>query len=406
MTGRPDGVMPSGAEPLSGVFVTPAMDKLSYGPGSLARLPAELDLIGAERVLLVTGATLAASDIAERVRTLLGARCAGVFEGCRQHVPRESVLAGATLARDLEVDGLVSLGGGSPIDTAKAVAMCLAMGVSSVADIDRLRLADEAAGVDLGGLVVPHVSVSTTLSGAEFTGVVGITDPVRGRKDLYASRSLAPKVAVLDAELSLATPGWLWAATGLRAIDHCVETICSIRRHPFADALCLRALEMLATALPTTAADPADLAARTASQVAMWMSVYALATVPLGLSHAIGHQLGARCGVPHGVCSALLLPEVMDFNRPATASRQRLVAQAFGLGVEGLTDEDIAASAARRLRVFVTELGIHNRLSDWGVTEDAFPEVATHTMQDFMITTNPVPVTDAQVVVDLLKAVG
>jgi alcohol dehydrogenase class IV len=397
--------IPTGS--LSGTFRMPALDTLHYGSGSVTALPAELARLGVTRALVVTGRSIATgTDLVGRVRSLLGDRCAGVFADSRQHVPRSSVLAAVQAARAEGADGIVSLGGGSPIDTAKAVALCLAQDVRQEADLDPLRMRTVAGTVHRPAVAVravPHVSLSTTLSAAEFTGIVGITDPGGGRKDLYAADSLAPRVAFLDADLTLPTPAWLWASTGMRAVDHCVETLCSIRPHPFADALCAQALRMLAGALPATAAEHADLEARTNAQLAMWMSVSALSTVPLGLSHGIGHHLGARCDVPHGVCSAVVLPKVMDFNRAATASRQRMVAQALGLGVRHLPDAEAAAAASDRLRCLVTQLGIPDRLGAWGVTAAALPEVAAHTVDDPMSATNPVPVTDPAVVVDLLQ---
>jgi NAD(P)-dependent dehydrogenase (short-subunit alcohol dehydrogenase family) len=243
--------MPTGS--LSGTFRMPALDTLHYGSGSVTVLPAELARLGVTRALVVTGRSIATgTDLVGRVRSLLGDRCAGVFAESRQHVPRSSVLAAVEAARAEGADGIVSLGGGSPIDTAKAVALCLAEDVRQEADLDPLRLRTVAGMVHRPAVAVravPHVSLSTTLSAAEFTGIVGITDPGRGCKDLYAADSLAPQVAFLDADLTLPTPVWLWGSTGMRAVDHCIETLCSIRPHPFADALCVRALRMLAEAL-------------------------------------------------------------------------------------------------------------------------------------------------------------
>lgn len=402
--GQPDG---GGA--FTGVFAVQPIEKVVYGPGSVSGLPAEIDRLGGTRVLIVTGRTLATkTDLVHRLQDLLGDRWAGTFAESVQHVSRPSVLAATVLARELQVDVLVSLGGGSPIDTAKAVAMCLSQDVRSGADLDCLRFRVEN-GVSvkpvLDGPMIPHLSISTTLSAGEFTGLTGITDPDRRCKDAYGAPAMTPRVVFLDPEPTAATPGWLWASTGLRAIDHCVETVYSTGHQAFADALCLRALEMLATALPRTVADPDDLVARGACQVAMWMSIFSLPNVPAGMSHGIGHQLGARCDLPHGICSAIVLPEAMDFNRPATAARQRLVAEALGVDVAGKNDDEAAAAAAQRLRDLVVELGIDNRLAAWGVTDQQLVEVAQDSAQDFMATTNPVPITDPGQILALLRRV-
>jgi alcohol dehydrogenase class IV len=400
---------PDGGGPFAGVFTLLPIDKVIFGPGSVQTLAAEIDRLGGNRVLIMTGTTLATTtDLVEKIRGLLGARCVGVFSDTVQHVSRASVFAATELARDLDVDALVSFGGGSPIDTAKAVAMCLAQDVRSGAGLDRLRFRMEPDGLvapPIDGTLIPHVSISTTLSAGEFTGYTGVTDPERLHKDAFGTPAMVPRVVFLDPELAMATPSWLWASTGMRAIDHCVESIYSIAHQPFADALCLRALEMLVTALPRAAADPSDVEALGACQVAMWMSIFSLPNIPAGMSHGIGHQLGARCNLPHGVCSAIMLPEVMDYNRPVTAARQRLVAQALGVDVTGMSDDEAAAAAAQALRDLVGGLGIKNRLSDWGITPDDLPLVASDAVQDFMNATNPVPVTDAAVIEALLRKV-
>jgi alcohol dehydrogenase class IV len=400
---------PADGGPFSGVFSLLPLDRVLFGPGVLGNLPAEVDRLGCRRVLVLTGTTLATkTDLVERIRALLGDRCAGVFTDTVQHVSRTSVLAATELARELDADALVSFGGGSPIDTAKAVAMCLADDVHTGADLDRLAFRMGPAGLvtpPVHGRLIPHLAISTTLSGGEFTAYTGITDTDRHHKNAYGTPAMAPRVVFLDPEPAMQTPNWLWASSGMRAIDHCVESIYSIRHQPFADALCLRALDMLITALPRAVADPADVEARGACQVAMWMSIFSLPNIPAGMSHGIGHQLGARCNLPHGVCSAIMLPEVMDYNRPATAARQRLVAEAVGVDVTGMSDDEAAAAAAQALRDLVAALGIRNRLSDWGVTADDLPLVAADAVQDFMNATNPVPVTDVEVIEGLLRSV-
>jgi len=402
--GQPDN---GGA--FAGVFNLQPVEKVICGPGSVAGLSDEIDRLGGTRVLLVTGRTLATkTDLVDRIRKVLGERCVGVYSETVQHVSQASVLAATTMARELEIDAIVSFGGGSPIDTAKAVAMCLAHDVRTGSDLEPLRLVIEdgnLSGPEFDGAMIPHVAISTTLSAGEFTGFAGITDPERMRKDAFGGPAMIPRAVVLDAELTVATPEWLWSSTGIRAIDHCVETVYSIAHQPFADALALRALEMLSTALPRSIADPQDLVARSACQMATWMSIFSLGLIPFGMSHGIGHQLGARCDLPHGVCSAIMLPEVMDYNRPATASRQRLLAETLGIDVTGLSDDEAAAAASQWIRDLTKQMGIKNRLGDWGVKDEDLAGVAHDALDDFMNATNPVPVDNPDVIVDLLRRV-
>jgi alcohol dehydrogenase class IV len=135
------------------------------------------------------------------------------------------------------------------------------------------------------------------------------------------------------------------------------------------------------------------------------MAVFSLRSIPMGLSHAIGHQLGAYCDLPHGMCSAIMLPAVMDYNRPAAAARQRLVAEALHVDTSGLDDDVAARAAADRLRELVRKMGLRDRLGDWGIATTDLDRVASATLSDFMIGGNPRPVTDVEDIVALLRSV-
>lgn len=397
---------PDDGGPFRGTFELAPVDRTLSGPGAVAGLRAEVDAAGASRVLIITGRTLATkTDLVERLASLLDDRCAGVFAQSVQHVSRASVLAATEHARSVQADAVVSFGGGSPNDTAKAVAMALAHDVRTTGDLHPLRIAAEGGPPAAPRPLIPQFAVPTTLSAGEFTAFTGITDPVRQCKDAYGDPGMRARAVILDAELTLATPDWLWGSTGLRAIDHCVETVYSIGHQPFADTLALGALRMLSVALPRSVDNPQDLQARSACQQAMMMSIFSLGVIPFGMSHGIGHQLGARCDLPHGACSAIMLPEIMDYNRPATAARQRLVAEALGVDTARMDDHEAAAAAAEWIRHVVVRMGIKNRLSDYGVMESDFAGVAADAMEDFMYQTNPVAVTDPDVVVELLRKV-
>jgi len=135
------------------------------------------------------------------------------------------------------------------------------------------------------------------------------------------------------------------------------------------------------------------------------MSIMSLPNVPAGLSHALGHQLGAHCGVPHGVTSCILLPQVMDFNRPAVGPRQRLIAEAMGIDVSGLDDEAAGAAATARLREIVAELGVETRLREWNVSEEDLAAIAKVSVEDFMSVTNPRKVESEDEILEILQSV-
>ncbi len=175
----------------------------------------------------------------------------------------------------------------------------------------------------------------------------------------------------------------------MRSVDHCVEALCSTNAHPFTDALALRSLGMLGRFLRECNADPSDLTARTHAHLAAWMSISGLANVNLGLSHGIGHQLGARCNVPHGVTSCVMLAPTMDFNREFTRDRQPWIAGALGTDVAGLSSDEACQAASDAVRALVVDLGLPNRLRDVGVTREDFPSIANDALQDIIVATNP-----------------
>ena len=331
---------PRSVKTVVGEYTFPKLEKVIFGPGSVGRLAEQVDRLGGRRAFVITGNTLAnKTDLVERIRSGLGDRCAGVYSRSQQHVPRDAVLEATEEARSAGANLVISFGGGSPIDLAKMVALCLAQDVRTEADLDAYRIRfqypDKLEIPAIPNPSIPHIAVSTTLSAGEFTAFAGCADWARQAKDLYTADHLIPRVCFLDPELTAATPGWLWGSTGVRSVDHCVKEICSQVHQPFADALALRALDLLFTYLPRASTDPEDIAARGQCQVAAWLANYSLPNVQVGLSHGIGHQLGARCDMPHGVTSCIMLPAVMDFNRPVNADRQAFLAPAMGVDTAG-----------------------------------------------------------------------
>ena len=392
---------------LSGTYTAPGVERVHYGAGSVSKLTEELDRLGASRALIITGRTLKKEGaLLQRIQVLLGNRCAGVFSETRQHVPRPTVIAATEAAREVDADVLVSFGGGSPIDTAKLVAMCLAEEVSDEDQLDRYRILfqypDRLEIPAVNSDCLPHVSISTTLSAGEFTNFAGATDEIRKVKDLYTGDGLWVTTAILDPEMATATPSWLWASTGIRSVDHAVETVCSRNSLPVADALALEALRLLFQNLPESAAERQNLEAALICQIAAWMSISSLTNVQVGLSHGLGHQLGARADVPHGVTSCIILPRVLEFNLPVTGEEQRRIAEAMGVDTRALTDEAASAAAVEELEGLIDRLGIPRRLRDWGVSESDLPAIATDALEDLVVASNPRPITGPEEIVELL----
>ena len=394
---------------LNGQFAMLPMDEVHFGSGSVAKLGAALEQYGVERAVIITGRSLAQqSDLVARVESAAGGRTAGVFFETIAHVPRESVIAAAEFARSKRADAIISFGGGTPNDTAKAVAICLAEGIAEPDGLDALRIKFEYPDkIDipaLSGDPLPMFAVPTTLSAGEFTFFVGITDRARQVKDIYLDKRLTANSVFLDPYLTLATPERLWLGTGTRAIDHCIEAMCSSTHQPYTDALAYRALNMLVRYLRESKADPTDIAARGQCMVAAWLSVCGLGSVTLGLSHGIGHQLGARCNVPHGETSAVMMHNVMAFNLSETLVQQAWVAEAMGVDISGMSEEEAAAAAAAEvLKLVRDDLGLPWRLRDVGVSEDDFDGIASDALQDLIVATNPRKIDSKDQLIELLK---
>lgn len=368
-------------------FDFPELGRVMYGSGAVDQLADEVRRLGGSRVLLVTSPSLVKQhDLMARMRSALGGALAAEFHDAVAHVPLASVEAAVEVARANSVDLVVSFGGGSPVDCAKATAMCAGSGLTVPEALADAMIERGASGtIGSAHAPLPQISISTALSAAEYTPTFTVTQPVSKSKVMYYDSRITPATVVLDPGMTVTTPPWLWGASGVRAIDHCVEWFLSTASTPFTDALVLRALGMLWRSLPAVLEDPTDLDARLECQLAAWMSVYGSSNVLGGLSHAIGHQLGSSTGMVHGYTSCIVLPHVIDFNGEAVPERVAELARAVGL-----ESDDLAGG----LRALIARLGLPSSISeatDRGADLDA---IAAATMREVAISNNPRPVTE------------
>ena len=364
-----------------GRVVFGAMDEVVFGEAAAAALVAQMDRLSASRAFLMVSGTLnRQTDEIEKIRDALAARFAGLFDAMPQHTPREAVIAATDAARAARADLIVTVGGGSITDGAKAVQLCLANDIRTVADIDRIR-AVKGAVPTINAPSVRQISVPTTIAGGEFSSIAGVTNQQTHVKEMLAHRLAMPRAVILDPAITLHTPEWLFLSTGIRAVDHCVEGLCSREAHPYADAQALKGLSLLAQGLPRVKADPHDLDARMDCQIGTWLSVGPLASgVPMGASHGIGYVLGAAYGVPHGYTSCVMLPSVMRWNKSANGERQALVAN-----VMGHPGED----AADVLDRFIRGLGMPRSLGEVRVGKEHFDAIAKQAMATPWVPRNP-----------------
>jgi len=366
------------------------MEAVIHGTPAAQAVATEAERFGARRVFVMASGTLCRkTDEVEKLKSALGARCAGVFDRMGAHVPRGDVIAATAAAREVRSDLIVTIGGGSPTDGAKAVALCLANDVSTVQDIDRLL------GGDVAAPAVPQISIPTTLSSGEFSAIAGVTNEATSTKDMLRHPGLMPRVVILDAEVARHTPEWLFLSTGVRAIDHCVEGICSQEANPFGDAQALHGLRLLADGLTRIKADAADLQARQDCLLGAWLSMGPLTSgVPMGASHGIGYVLGARYGIPHGHTSCLMLPAVMAWNASVNADRQALVAEALG---------EASEPASNLLHKLIASLGQPRGLLVNGISRDVFPEIAEAALHTPWVPKNPRSINGADDVMQILE---
>jgi len=285
-------------------------------------------------------------------------------------------------------------------DAAKMVGLCLGNEVTEPGQLDRFAAKIEADGATYRPPVAPpgvrSIAVATTLSAGEFNAFAGCTDTERQVKESFGHRLMVPRVVILDPAITRHTPAWLFLSTGIRAVDHAVEGICSVAPQPFSDGASLHALRLLSRGLPAVHRDPTDLAARLDCQVGAWLSVAgSQGGVPMGASHGIGHVLGGTAGVPHGYTSCVMMPHVLRFNAEVNAQRQTWVSEAFGR--PGVPAADVVTG-------LVSGLGLPGRLRDVEVRRDQLDTIARESMHDRWVHTNPRKIDGPAVVRELLEA--
>jgi alcohol dehydrogenase class IV len=333
---------------------------IHWGEGCVrARLAIEIERLGVTRILVVTTGSVAANPgLAPSIERLLEGRVVARFSGIGAHAPAASVMAAVDRAREARADALVSIGGGSPIDAAKAVAFSLATG---------LDLRDPAAlarsrSVEVGR-VLPHVAIPTTLSVAELSSGAGFSAEGTRTKVGVAHPALLPAAAFYDATLALETPLPLWLTTGIRAVDHAVETLLAPGDHPLPDVAALEGLSRLRRGLQASKARATDPKARTECQLGAWFSYLLPGPAASGLSHTLGKRLGSRHGIPHGVTSCLLLPHVLRYLAPRHEAAMARIAEVLD-----------APDAAFGVAELIESLGLPQHLDAWKLTTDDLVE--------------------------------
>ena len=377
-------------------FLHYAPTRVVFGAGALSEAPLELDRLGLSRAVIVTDRVLAEkTDLVARLRSTLGARCVGTYADAIPDSGIHVVDAGAAYARGLSADSLVSLGGGSAIDTAKGMAVVLTEGGS---------LVDHQGFQNLTRRQTPHVAIPTTHgTGSEVTRYAVIKDHEERHKLLFGDFHLIPDAAILDPALTVGMPPLIAAGTALDALAHAVEAMHSLQRNPIADGLALHAARLIWRWLPRAMAAPKDLAARGQLLIGATIAGTAFDNAQVGLVHAIAHSVGGRHGVHHGIANAIAMPHVIRFNAPEAAFAYAEIARALGLSSSS-SDEQATEALARGITDFSRDAGLPTRYREVNVPKADLPAIAELAITDGAIVYNPRVAMDAALVLEVLEA--
>lgn len=369
--------------------------KIIFGENSLKEIGLEVESFGCSKALIVTDKGIVEASLAERVEKALGRRYAGLYGKCIQDSGLDIVEEGAAFALSKGADILVSVGGGSVIDTAKGMAVIMKEG-GKMADYSGIQV--------LSRPQTPHIVVPTTAgTGSEVTWAAVIKDRERNVKELFCDYNLIPNSAVLDPTMTVGLPPQLTASTGMDAFTHAVESIHALQRQPIADAMALHAIRLIKEYLPLCVEQGDDLLARGQQQLAATMAGIAFGNAQLGLVHAMAHSVGALFGVPHGIANAILLPHVMLFNLDECADRYALIASAMGLDVRDLSVQESGKAAVEKVWDFTKKIGLPQKFDKVSVPEEGLVEAAELAMSDGDILYNPRLVLEAEEVLEIYR---
>ena len=393
---------------LQGEFNPAVPTRIVFGNGKIDSLKDEIQKLGGKRVLVLSGRTVAEkTDAVRRINDGLGDMSAGVYSGLTQRAPLSTAVEAANLALASGADTLVGVGGSTISDAARMIAVLVAEGITTVEQLRQLgEEQDMLLSPNLDGKVLPlQVAVPTTLSAGEFNmGGGNVLDDQAGHKIRVRHPRLYADLIMLDSVMTEGTPDWLWLSTGVKALDHCIERLYTTGNQPAIDAPILAAAEMLFTHLPGSRESDGDPEARLQCLVAAWMSMMGSPNFATGLSHAIGHILGVKYSVGHGYTSCVTQPYVMEFNRPVSATKQALLARSAGIDTRGMSDEAAAEAAARAVDDFVLGMGMPHRIRELEIPESDLPEIAELVLTDGGCQNNPILITSAEQVMEVLRA--
>jgi len=374
---------------MTSAFFIPTVNLM--GAGCLKDATDSIQSQGFKKGLIVTDKILSQIGMVKQVQDLLSERDVEtvVFDSTQPNPTISNVNDGLALLTDNDCDFVISLGGGSPHDCAKGIALVASNG-GKIADYE---------GVDQSAKpMLPLIAINTTAGTAsEMTRFCIITDEERHIKMAIVDKHTTPLISVNDPELMLAKPASLTAATGMDALTHAVEAYVSIAATPITDAVAIKAIELIQAHLRAAVENGDDIEAREQMAYAQFMAGMAFNNASLGYVHAMAHQLGGFYDLPHGVCNAILLPHVQRYNAQVCPERLRDVAKAMGVDVEGMTAEQGANAAIDAIVDLAKDVGIPAGIKELGAKSDDIPTLADNALKDACGFTNPKQATHEEI---------
>ncbi len=363
------------------------------GHGALSSIYKAIVDLGCKRALILTDPGVNKAGLAQKVKNALADFCVGIYDKIPPDPDLEAVDAATAVARELKADCIVSVGGGSVIDTAKGVCVTLKNGGNANDYLNFLVLTEPQT---------PHIAIPTTSgTGSEVTNVSVLTSHKAGRKLFIVDARIMPNVAILDPIFSLSLPKDMTVSTAMDAMTHAIEAMTSTMSNKICDGMALQAIRLINENLPLVAADGKNEKARLNMQLAATMAGWAFTIAQVGLAHGMAHTVGALHHVPHGAACGIILPKVMRYNVETSADKLAQVAHALNVNTSNMSDRDAALAAADAIEALMVKVGHPMRLRDMGVPEESIPVCAFHAIADTAVIFNGRPVNDPNDIIKL-----
>ena len=378
-------------------FIYGGPTKIVFGDGSSKDTESEMSVLGCRRAVIITDKGIISAGLVDRVADSLGNKCVGIFSDVPQDTGIEVVNNGAQYARRNGADVVISIGGGSVIDTAKGICILLTEG-GTLDDFEGIQMLTRPQ--------TPHIVIPTTAgTGSEVTWIAVIMDKAKGQKRLIVEYFNAPRVAILDPRIDSRSS--LPCSRHRRVWTRCAtqwNRMYSLSQQPFSDGLAMHAIRLLKNHLPVCMEKGDDILARGQVQIAAAMAGWSFGNSMVSLNHALAHSLGAVSHLPHGIANGILLPHCMKFNLEESISALGLVAESLGVRERNMTEHDAAEAAVKEMAEFTKRIKHPQKLSEMGVTESDLEKAAELCLFDGAITYNPRMVMDQAEALEVLRS--